>query len=142
MKFIKAFLSIAFTLILIWVLQRKFETPVGPIPPLGNFLSPADGFWQNAESKNILTTTHLMLPGLTGKVTVKYDENRIPHIFAENEHDLYYAQAILPLLTAFGKWIFKPGRRLAGWPKLLAPLLWKQTATTGAWAWFLAPKKP
>lgn len=91
MKFIKAFLSIAFTLTLIWALQHKF----GAAPPFGNFLSPADGFWQNAESKNILTTTHLMLPGLTGKVTIKYDENRIPHIFAENDHDLYYAQGYI-----------------------------------------------
>ncbi|NHA04534.1 penicillin acylase family protein [Mucilaginibacter sp. HC2] len=91
MKFTKAFLSIAFTLALIWVLQKKF----GPAPPFGDFLSPADGFWQNAESKNILPTTHLMLPGLTGKVTIKYDENRIPHIFADNEHDLYYAQGYI-----------------------------------------------
>lgn len=91
MKFIKAFLSIALTLALIWTLQTK----IGPVPPIGRFLSPADGFWQNAESKNILTNTHLMLPGLTGKVTIKYDENRIPHIFAENEHDLYYAQGYI-----------------------------------------------
>ncbi|WP_419701384.1 penicillin acylase family protein [Mucilaginibacter sp. NFX135] len=91
MKFTKAFLSIAFTLVLIWALQHKF----GPVPPFGDFLSPADGFWQNAESKNILSTTHLMLPGLTDKVTIKYDENRIPHIFADNEHDLYYAQGYI-----------------------------------------------
>jgi penicillin amidase len=88
MKFIKAFLSIALTLALIWVLQTKF----GPVPPLGKFLSPADGFWQNAESKHILTTNKLNLPGLQDEVTIKYDENRIPHIFAKNEHDLYYAQ--------------------------------------------------
>jgi penicillin amidase len=91
MKFIKAFLSIVLTLALIWALQTKF----GPVPPVGRFLSPADGFWQNAESKHILTTTHLKLPGLKGKVTIKYDENRIPHIFAENEHDLYYAQGYI-----------------------------------------------
>ncbi|MEN0056200.1 MAG: penicillin acylase family protein [Mucilaginibacter sp.] len=91
MRFIKAFVSIAITLILIWALQTKF----GPVPPIGRFLSPADGFWQNAESKHILTTTHLKLPGLKGKIIVKYDENRIPHIFAENEHDLYYAQGYI-----------------------------------------------
>jgi penicillin amidase len=88
MKFIKAFFSIAFTLALIWLLQTKH----GPVPPVGRFLSPADGFWQNAESKHILASRTLNLPGLTGKVIIKYDENRIPHIFADNEHDLYYAQ--------------------------------------------------
>jgi penicillin amidase len=91
MKFLKAFISIAFTLALIWALQTKF----GPVPPIGKFLSPADGFWQNAESKHILATKHLNIPGLTGKVTIKYDENRIPHIFADNEHDLYYAQGYI-----------------------------------------------
>ncbi|SDE27763.1 penicillin amidase [Mucilaginibacter pineti] len=91
MKFTKAFLSIAFTLALIWALQTKF----GPVPPLGKFLSPADGFWQNAESKHILAAHNLKLTGVTGKVTVKYDENRIPHIFADNEHDLYYAQGYI-----------------------------------------------
>ncbi|MDN3581229.1 penicillin acylase family protein [Mucilaginibacter flavus] len=91
MKLIKAFFSIAFTLTLIWMLQTKF----GPVPPLGKFLSPADGFWQNAESKNIATNSTLKLPGLQGAVTVKYDENRIPHIFAQNEHDLYYAQGYI-----------------------------------------------
>ena len=88
MKFIKAFLSVAFTLALIWALQTKF----GSVPPIGKFVSPADGFWQNAESKNILTAGTLNLPGLRAEVTIKYDENRIPHIFAKNEHDLYYAQ--------------------------------------------------
>ncbi|HEY9196273.1 MAG TPA: penicillin acylase family protein [Mucilaginibacter sp.] len=91
MKFIKAFSSILFTLILIGLLQTK----IGPVPALGKFLSPADGFWQNAESKNILTTRVLNLPALRAQVTVKYDENRIPHIFAQNEHDLYYAQGYI-----------------------------------------------
>ncbi len=91
MKLTKALFSIFFTLLLIGMLQTKF----GQVPALGKFLSPADGFWQNAESKNILPTHTLNLPGLTGKVVVKYDENRIPHIFAGNDHDLYYAQGYI-----------------------------------------------
>jgi penicillin amidase len=88
MKVFKALISVAFTLLLIWALQTKF----GDIPPVGKFLNPATGFWQNAESREINLTDELNLKGLQGKVTVKYDENRIPHIFAENDHDLYYAQ--------------------------------------------------
>jgi penicillin amidase len=91
MKIVKAILSLAFTGLLIWALQTKF----GDIPPVGKFLNPATGFWQNAESKNIDAADELKLTGLQGKVTVKYDENRIPHIFAENEHDLYYAQGYI-----------------------------------------------
>jgi penicillin amidase len=88
MNFIKAFIAIAFTLGLIWALQTKF----GGNPPLGKLLNPATGFWQNAESKNILATENFKLKGLLDKVVIKYDEHRIPHIFAKNDHDLYYAQ--------------------------------------------------
>jgi penicillin amidase len=88
MKYLKAILSAGITLILIWALQTKF----GDLPPIGRFLNPVSGFWQNAESKNRPITGNLKLNGLQGKVVIRYDENRIPHIFAENDHDLYYAQ--------------------------------------------------
>ncbi|WP_374950193.1 penicillin acylase family protein [Mucilaginibacter sp.] len=88
MKFIKALISLAITGALMWALQTKF----GDVPPLGNFLNPATGFWQNAESKNVTVSKTLKLKGLQAPVTIQYDENRIPHIFAQNDHDLYYAQ--------------------------------------------------
>ena len=88
MKLFKALFSIAVTLLLIWALQTKF----GDVPPIGNFLNPVSGFWQNAESKHIRSEENLQLDGLQGKVTIRYDEHMIPHIFAENDHDLYYAQ--------------------------------------------------
>ncbi|MFA6084519.1 penicillin acylase family protein [Mucilaginibacter sp.] len=91
MKIFKAFISVAITVALIWAMQTKF----GDIPPVGAFLNPATGFWQNAESKNIEPSGSLKLKGLQGKVTIQYDENRIPHIFAENDHDLYYAQGYI-----------------------------------------------
>ncbi|RYE21486.1 MAG: penicillin acylase family protein, partial [Sphingobacteriales bacterium] len=91
MKFFKAFLSIAFTAVLIWALQTKF----GTIPPLGNLLNPISGFWQNAEKKDIVSDDELTLPGLQAKVTIRFDNRRIPHIFAANDHDLYYAQGYL-----------------------------------------------
>lgn len=55
-------------------------------------MSPSEGFWQNAESKNEPVEENLQLDSLQGKVIIRYDEHRIPHIFAENDHDLYYAQ--------------------------------------------------
>jgi penicillin amidase len=88
MKYLRALFSIALTVVLIWALQ----TPFGPIPPLGKFLNPATGFWQNAESKNLITQEELHLDGLKDEVIIRYDENHVPHIFAKNEHDLYYAQ--------------------------------------------------
>ncbi len=91
MKFSKALILLAITLLFIWVLRSKF----GPVPPLGEFLNPVSGFWQNAESKNSSTEEFLHITGLQGLVTVKYDENRIPHVFAENDHDLYLTQGYL-----------------------------------------------
>jgi penicillin amidase len=88
MKTFKALASISTTLLLIWALQTKF----GGLPPIGKFLNPATGFWQNAESKNIVTTQNLKLTGLLDKVTIQYDEHMVPHIFAKNDHDLYFAQ--------------------------------------------------
>jgi penicillin amidase len=88
MNIFRALITIILTSILIWVLQTKF----GPVPPVGKFLNPGTGFWQNAESKNSTDQQELKLNGLRGEVIVKYDENHIPHIFAKNEHDLYYAQ--------------------------------------------------
>jgi penicillin amidase len=88
MKIFKAFICIAITVALIWAMQTKF----GDIPPVGAFLNPATGFWQNAESKNTQPSKNLKLKGLRGRVIIQYDENRIPHIFAGNDHDLYYAQ--------------------------------------------------
>ncbi|WP_259066412.1 penicillin acylase family protein [Mucilaginibacter sp. X4EP1] len=97
MKFVKAFLSIAVTALLIWRLDCK----TGDIPPIGAFLNPSTGFWQNAESKNILATENLKLPGLLDKVIIRYDDNRIPHIFAKNDHDLYYAQGFVTARDRF-----------------------------------------
>ncbi|MFB9845355.1 penicillin acylase family protein [Mucilaginibacter ginsenosidivorans] len=90
MKYL-AILVFAVTLGLIYSLQIK----IGDIPPLGKLLNPGTGFWQNAESKNTGSDEQLQLDGLTGKVVIHYDEHRIPHIFAENDHDLYYAQGYI-----------------------------------------------
>lgn len=88
MKFFKAFLALALTLLLIWILQIQ----LGPLPPLGKFLNPVTGFWQNAESRHFKAEEKLELPGLQDEVTIAYDGHMIPHIFAKNDHDLYYAQ--------------------------------------------------
>jgi penicillin amidase len=91
MKFVAAFGSLALTLLLIWTLEIK----IGDAPPIGEFINPISGFWQNAESKHVKANENLKLSGLKAAVIVKYDENRIPHIFAENDHDLYYVQGYI-----------------------------------------------
>ena len=91
MKLFKAILSLTVTGALIWALQTQF----GHIPPLGKFLNPATGFWQNAESVKAGGDEQLQLQGLNGRVTIRFDEDRIPHVFAGNNHDLYFTQGYL-----------------------------------------------
>jgi len=65
-----------------------------PIPPLGPFLDPFSGFWANGESLDLLPQ-HLQLPGLQEPVEVLWDDRRVPHVFARNAHDLYFAQGYI-----------------------------------------------
>lgn len=88
MRWLKPTLSLVATAALVLVLNTK----LGPLPPLGKFLDPFHGFWQNAETDAMPAQQELDLAGLMQPVTVLYDERRVPHIFAENDHDLYFAQ--------------------------------------------------
>lgn len=65
------------------------NTRIGDIPPMGAFLDPFHGFWQNAERTAPVQDLYRALPGLQEQATVAFDERRVPHIFAGNQHDLY-----------------------------------------------------
>jgi penicillin amidase len=90
MRWIKFLLSLAVTAILVIFLSR----PIGPTPfAITSFLNPFQGFWQNSQEPEL--SEELDLPGLNAPVEVVYDSLDIPHIFAQNEHDLYLAQGYL-----------------------------------------------
>ncbi|MCP4120295.1 MAG: penicillin acylase family protein [Bacteroidetes bacterium] len=72
-----------------------FDTGNFNIPPLGKMLSPTHGVWKNAESSKGLNVEHLNISTPDGPVDVYYDERGIPHLFAENEASLYYAQGFV-----------------------------------------------
>ncbi len=91
MKLLKAVIALSVALILVIVLNSK----LGDIPPLGKFLDPFHGFWQNAEPRNLSKNQELKIDGLQGKVQISFDNQMIPHIFAENDHDLFLAQGYI-----------------------------------------------
>ncbi len=91
MKYLGFFLVLAITVALAIAVSK----PLGPVPPLAPLLDPYHGFWQNSYSEDELAEEELDLEGLIAPVTVVYDENLIPHIFAENEEDLYKAQGFV-----------------------------------------------
>jgi penicillin amidase len=88
MKFFKLFLSLIITVGLAITLNTKIKT----VPPLGKFLSPASGFWRNAEPVGSREDDEVVVPGLQNSVEVTYDQFLVPHIFAQNDYDLYYTQ--------------------------------------------------
>src|SRR5690554_3960678 len=89
MKYFKFLLTLALTLAVFIGLNGKF----GSTPPMGKFLSPNQGFWQNEQDENLSST--VQIDGLKDEVTVHYDEHLIPHVFAQNNADLYRAQGFL-----------------------------------------------
>lgn len=88
MKFLYAFLSTALAGALAFVLSIS----VGPLPPLATFFDPFAGFWANAETSDGKKDRTLSLSGLTAPVQVVMDNRGVPHIFAQNAYDLYFAQ--------------------------------------------------
>ncbi len=87
MRIFKFILTLGLTIAAIYGLNTKF----GQFPPFGKLLDPYGGFWQNAESDFSAPET-INLSGLTANVEVVYDSALIPHIYAENNADLYFAQ--------------------------------------------------
>ena len=91
MRIIPFAISAVATILLVFLLNKKW----GAIPPLGKFLSPQHGFWQNAESADKDFDAELKFPGLHGKVNVYFDDRLVPHVFADNDEDLYFVQGYL-----------------------------------------------
>ncbi|MBL7858490.1 MAG: penicillin acylase family protein [Cyclobacteriaceae bacterium] len=92
MRIIKFIISFSITLVLLYLLNNSWEIHGSRIPPLGKFLDPFHGFWQNIEPQKSTVPDELTIPGLKDKVTLVFDSLMIPHIFASNDEDLYLAQ--------------------------------------------------
>jgi penicillin amidase len=95
--FWSAFLAIAlqFRLAEIPFLKNYIPEQLASAPPLGRFLDPFNGFWQNAEAKKRPTEIKIQVPELKNKVEIWLDSRLVPHIFAQNDYDLYFAQGYM-----------------------------------------------
>ncbi|WP_162340121.1 penicillin acylase family protein [Cyclobacterium salsum] len=88
MKYIGFFISLMVTLLIAVGLSIN----LAGLPPLASIFDPFRGFWQNMTSEDRNPMEELDLEGLMAPVQVKYDSNLVPHIFAENEADLFRVQ--------------------------------------------------
>ncbi|MFK7953442.1 MAG: penicillin acylase family protein [Ekhidna sp.] len=91
MKTFRFVLSFAITLALGVTLNSKIES----VPPLGKFLSPFHGFWQNAENSAIDLSPEIDQSFLSENVNIHFDELMIPHISAATEKDLFFSQGYI-----------------------------------------------
>jgi penicillin G amidase len=92
MKVFRFSISMIATLLLIYLLDHSWLISGKRLPPLGKFLDPFEGFWQNEEHDDTKVFTAHDIPGLKAAVTVEFDSLMIPHIFASNDEDLYLTQ--------------------------------------------------
>ena len=90
MRYTKAIVSIFLTVLLVYALNRSW----GSVPAFAPLLSPFVGFWQNAET-DTAEDEELTLGGTSEPVTVIFDDLAIPHVFAQNDRDAYFAQGYL-----------------------------------------------
>jgi penicillin amidase len=74
------------TAALVFMLDR----PMGSLPALGRLLDPVNGWAANAECTTRDFNEKLSLEGLQQPVAVWFEERMVPHIQAQNDHDLYY----------------------------------------------------
>jgi penicillin amidase len=91
MRIVSFLISTIITLLLIFALNKKW----GPVPALGSFLIPQEGFWQNAEPTDYDFSENLSFKNLKDKVDVYIDDRLVPHIFAQNDEDAYFVQGYI-----------------------------------------------
>ncbi len=87
MRYFVAIVGLVITLGLCWLLDGLHVKLA-----FGRVLDPFHGIWQNMEGEDFDLEAELPMEGLKDKVVIRYDSLHIPHIFAQNDHDLYFAQ--------------------------------------------------
>jgi len=91
MRIIPFLITFLLTAGLIFCLDTQWDK----VPPLGKFLSPQHGCWQNAEPAGKDFSATLSLPGLKNKAEVYFDEYLIPHVYANSQKDACFIQGYL-----------------------------------------------
>jgi penicillin amidase len=84
---IRRIVPAALLAILLWAGFRA----VGPLPPIGPLLDPANGVWASAAATNFPARQLRQIPGLRDSVTVLFDDRGVPHVFASTESDAWRA---------------------------------------------------
>lgn len=79
----------------IGLISNWFHPFGAPLPAIGSFFDPAQGFWQNAEPLGAMTNQTIGVPIRGKQVSIVLDDRLVPHIFAESEVDAAFAQGYI-----------------------------------------------
>jgi penicillin G amidase len=91
MRVFKAAAMLSVTALLIVALNQRWFN----LPPLVKFLNPNSGIWRNSVLRAHPENVQLKIEKLSDSVLVKIDTSLVPHIFANNEYDLYFVQGFV-----------------------------------------------
>ena len=91
MRLLRAVLWLALAVLVTLVLS----TPLGPLPALLPLLNPSQGVWSVAGDAASQPAGTVHVPGLQGPVSVVWSKGQVPHVFAKNDHDLFFMQGYL-----------------------------------------------
>jgi penicillin amidase len=84
-------LGFLFPVILLCILIFGLSIQMGKTPPLGKFLNPFIGAVQNSD-RDFGQNINLDKMGLRDTTKVFFDKRNVPHIYASNSLDMYFAQ--------------------------------------------------
>ncbi|MBS1782968.1 MAG: penicillin acylase family protein [Bacteroidetes bacterium] len=91
MRMVRALFALILTVVLIVVLDR----PLAGLPALGRLLDPMNGWAANAEKVADMSNWDFSLKGLKQPASVWLEDRLVPHLKAENNHDLYFIQGYI-----------------------------------------------
>ena len=142
MRFVYFIICLILTVALIIVLDK----PLGPVPPLGRFISPQHGFWQNAEPVEKNFSSNINFPSLSNSVDVYFDQRMVPHVFAQDETDASFVQGYLHAKFRLWQMEFQTMPRrddsLKFWVPDQTVLILITTATCAVLEWCMERKDP
>lgn len=80
---------LAFLIILVFAFSRSISI----LPPLGKLLNPYTGSIQNEKIEE--QSGNISIQDSKDDISIYYDERKVPHVFAKNDHDMYLAQGFV-----------------------------------------------
>lgn len=110
MRRLSAILVPLLTIALIWLLDH----PLGSLPAIGRLLDPVNGALAAAEPVDNDFNLDARIKGLKAPVAVWLEDRLVPHVKAQNDHDLYFTQGYIH--ARFRLWqMDMQTRAAAGW---------------------------